>query len=94
MLERVSPTDSTDIAGTREVLRLNISYNGSIKNIGKGTKVGSCSWNSAYNCTAADFVSLDATQMTRARGANGVLPNITFMHLVNGSDLAGMGCFN
>lgn len=94
MLERVSPTDSTDIAGTREVLRLNISYNGSIKNIGSGTKVGSCSWNSGYSCTADDFVSLDASQMTRARGANGVLPTITFMHLKSGSDLAGLGCFN
>ncbi|MCR5691565.1 MAG: DUF1565 domain-containing protein [Eubacterium sp.] len=94
MLERVSATDSTDIAGTREVLRYNISYNGSIMNIGSGTKVGSCSWNSAYNCTAADFVSTDATQMMNARGSNGVLPTITFMHLVSGSDLAGIGCFN
>ncbi len=94
MLERVSPTDSTDIPGTREFLRCNISYAGSILNIGSGTKVGSCSWNSSYNCTAADFVSLDASQMTKARGANGVLPTITFMHLVSGSDLAGIGCFN
>lgn len=94
MLERVSPTDATDIAGTREVLRYNISYNGKILNIGKGTKVGSCSWNSAYNCTADDFVSLDASQMTKARGANGALPNITFMHLKSNSDLKGLGCFN
>ncbi len=94
MLERVSPTDSTDIPGTREVLRYNISYNGSIKNIGSGTKVGSCSWNSAYNCTADDFVSLDASQMTKARGADGVLPIITFMQLKSGSDLEGLGCFN
>ncbi len=94
MLERVSPTDATDIAGTREVLRYNISYNGSIKNIGKGTKVGSCSWNSAYNCTSDDFVNLDASQMTKARGSNGVLPTITFMHLKSGSDLKGLGCFN
>ena len=94
MLERVSPTDSTDIAGTREVLRYNISYNGAISNIGKGTKVGSCSWNSAYKCTADDFVSLDASQMTKARGSNGTLPNITFMHLKSDSDLKGLGCFN
>lgn len=94
MLERVSPTDSTDIPGTREVLRCNISYNGAIKNIGKGTKVGSCSWNSAYDCTADDFQSLDASQMTKARGANGALPSITFMKLKSGSDLEGLGCFN
>lgn len=94
MLERVSATDSTDIPGTREVLRCNISYNGSIKNIGSGTKVGNCSWNSAFSCTAEDFVNLDASQMTNARGANGELPTITFMHLTSGSDLAGMGCFN
>jgi len=94
MLERVSATDSTDIPGTREVLRYNISYNGAIKNIGTGTKVGSCSWNSAYNCTADDFVSVDSTQMTKARGANGALPTITFMHLKSDSDLKGLGCFN
>ncbi len=94
MLERVSATDSTDIAGTREVLRYNISYAGSIKNIGSGTKVGSCSWNSAYSCTKDDFVSTDASQMTKARGANGALPTITFMHLASGSDLTGLGCFN
>ncbi|MBE5876374.1 MAG: DUF4990 domain-containing protein [Lachnospiraceae bacterium] len=93
MLERVSPTDSTDIAGTREFLRCNISYNGAIKNIGSGSKVGNCSWNSSFNCTADDFVSLDASQMTKSRGSNGVLPTITFMHLKSGSDLQGMGCF-
>ncbi len=94
MLERVSPTDSRDIPGTREYLRCNISYDGKIVNIGSGTKVGNCSWNSAFKCTADDFVSLDASQMTKARGANGALPNITFMHLKSNSDLKGMGCFN
>lgn len=93
MLERVSATDSTDIAGTREFLRCNISYNGSIKNIGSGTKVGSCSWNSSYNCTADDFVSFDASQLTAARGSNGTLPTITFMQPVSGSDLEDIGYY-
>jgi hypothetical protein len=39
------------------------------------------------------IVSLDPTQMTTARNADGTLPTITFMHLVSGSDLAGLGCF-
>ena len=93
MLERVSVTDSKDIPGTREFLRCNISFNGGITNIGKGTKVGSCSWNSSYNCTAEDFESLDASQLMAARGANGVLPGINFMKPVNGSDLAGIGYY-
>ena len=93
MLERVSATDSTDIAGTREYLRCNISYNGSILNIGSGTKVGSCSWNSSYTCTADDFQSLDATQMTKSRGSNGTLPSITFMKPTSSSDLVNIGCY-
>lgn len=94
MLERVSKSNATDIAGTREVLRYNISLNGSIKNIGNGSKVENCSWNSGYSCTKDDFVSLDVSQLTKERGANGVLPTITFMNLKSGSDLKGQGCFN
>lgn len=39
---------------------------------------------------ASDFVSLDSTQLTRPR-VNGSLPEITFMHLVDGSDLIDSG---
>ncbi len=93
MLERVSPSDSKDIPGTREFLRCNISLNGKVSNVGKGTKVGSCSWNSAYTCTNDDFESLDASQLSAPRGANGVLPNINFMKPARGSDLEGIGYY-
>jgi hypothetical protein len=97
MLERVSATDSTDIAGTREVLHYNIAYKGILieyANLSQA-KVTNNSWTkSGISVSDADFQSLDASQMTKSRGANGVLPDITFMHLKSGSDLNGLGCFN
>jgi hypothetical protein len=39
----------------------------------------------------ADFVSLDVSQLRRPRHANGSLPDITFGHLVAGSDLIDAG---
>jgi Protein of unknown function (DUF1565) len=96
MLERVSPTDATDIPGTREVLHYNIGYVGTIiadSNL-PAANVTNNSWTkSGVTVNSADFQSTDATQMTRARNSDGSLPTITFMHLVSGSDLAGMGCF-
>jgi hypothetical protein len=96
MLERVSATDSTDIPGTREVLHYNLAYAGTIIEQANlpAANVTNNSWTkSGVTVSAADFASLDASQMTSARGANGALPTITFMHLVSGSDLAGLGCF-
>ena len=97
MLERVSGTDATDIAGTREVLHYNIAYKGILIEQANlpSSNVTNNSWTkSGVTVNDADFVSLDASQMTNARGANGVLPTINFMRLVSGSDLAGLGCFN
>lgn len=96
MLERVSTTDSTDIAGTREVLHYNIAFTGTIlKDANLPTaNVTNNSWNtSGVTVSSADFQSLDASQMTNARGTNGALPTITFMHLSSSSDLTGLGCF-
>jgi hypothetical protein len=96
MLERVSPTDATDIPGTREVLHYNIAYGGSLtSNMNMpAANVTDNSWTkSGVNADSSDFQSTDASQMTRPRKADGSLPDITFMHLVSGSDLAGMGCF-
>jgi len=96
MLERVSPTDATDIPGTREVLHYNIAYVGTIiadSNL-PAANVTNNSWTkSGVTVNSADFQSTDATQMTKARNSNGSLPTITFMHLASGSDLAGLGCF-
>ncbi|WP_236354929.1 right-handed parallel beta-helix repeat-containing protein [Konateibacter massiliensis] len=97
MLERVSATDSTDIAGTREVLHYNIAYKGIIIEEANlpAANVTNNSWTkSGVSVSSDDFQSLDASQMTNARGTNGVLPTITFMKLASGSDLTGLGCFN
>lgn len=96
MLERVSVTDSTDIAGTREVLHYNIAYvRTTIKNANLANEnVTNNSWTlSGAYVSDDDFASLDASQMMNARNADGSLPSITFMNLVSGSDLAGLGCF-
>jgi hypothetical protein len=49
--------------------------------------------NPAYTVTNADFVSLDASQLTRPRKADGSLPDITFGHLASSSDLINRGTY-
>lgn len=96
MLERVSPTDATDIAGTREVFHYNIAFTGTIISNDNNTAANKTnnSWTKpGVTVSSADFQSLDASQMTNSRQSDGSLPNITFMHLTSGSDLAGLGCF-
>lgn len=96
MLERRSRTDATDIPGTREVVHNNIAFMGTaISNSAlPAANVSNNSWNkSGVSVSAADFQSTDATQLDNPRQSNGSLPAITFMHLVSGSDLAGLGCF-
>ncbi|PXV89147.1 uncharacterized protein DUF1565 [Lachnotalea glycerini] len=97
MLERVSRTDSTDISGTREVLHYNIALKGILieyANLPQANVTNNSWTKSGVTVTNDDFQSLDASQMTWARGTNGTLPTITFMHLKSNSDLKGMGCFN
>jgi hypothetical protein len=94
MLERVSVTDSTDISGTREVLHYNIAYSGTIiaNSNNSSSNMTNNSWTkSGVTVSSADFQSTSASQMTKARNSDGSLPTITFMKLVSGSDLAGMG---
>jgi hypothetical protein len=96
MLEQVSATDRTDIPGTREVFHYNIAFTGTtiVNDNNPAANKTNNSWTkSGVTVSSADFQSLDATQMDNARQSNGSLPNITFMHLVSGSDLAGLGCF-
>jgi hypothetical protein len=94
MLERVSASDSTDIAGTREVLHYNLVYAGTLTaNMNLPTaNVSNNSWTKSVTVSSADFKSTDASQMINSRSGTS-LPTITFMHLVSGSDLAGLGCF-
>ncbi|HVU33666.1 MAG TPA: DUF1565 domain-containing protein [Opitutaceae bacterium] len=95
MLERVSPTNSTDISGYREVLHYNIAYKSTLvkDDADPAAQETNNSWTKSVTVNDADFQSTDATQITRARNSDGSLPSITFMHLVSGSDLAGLGCF-
>ena len=48
-------------------------------------------WNSGFSCTAADFRSLDTTQLLAPRAADGSLPEGTFMRLADGSKLIDAG---
>jgi hypothetical protein len=49
------------------------------------------SWDGVVTCNAADFVSLDYSQLKGARQADGSLPVITFGHLASTSDLIDAG---
>lgn len=95
MLERVSPTNATDIPGTREVLHNNIAYKATLvaDDNDPAAQETNNSWTLSFTVNDAQFQSVDPTQMTRARNSDGSLPSITFMHLASGSDLTGLGCF-
>jgi hypothetical protein len=95
MLEQASTTDRTDIPGTREVLHNNLAFTGTIISNDNNTAANTTnnSWTKSVTVSSADFQSTDVTQMDNTRPSSGALPSITFMQLVNGSDLAGLGCF-
>jgi len=48
-------------------------------------------WQSPFSVTAADFASIDTSETYKPRFEDGSLPNLTFMHLVQGSDLINSG---
>jgi hypothetical protein len=104
MLERTPPdysittnqTDAAnDIAGTNEVMHYNLAFSGTLTGDYNetGTIVSSNSWTETPAPATSDFLSTAYTQMTNARSADGSLPVITFMHLVDGDHLTGLGCF-
>ena len=49
------------------------------------------SWNTGFSCTAADFASLDYTQLLTDRQSDGSLPEISLLHLVSTSALIDKG---
>jgi hypothetical protein len=83
MLERVSPTDINNIPGYREVLHNNIAYGGTtIANDNNPPEhVTNNSWtiDGGLPITSGDFVSLDMSQLSAPRKADGSLPDVTFM---------------
>ncbi len=108
MLQRTPPdysssvdqTDTNDISGTNVLAVRNLAFGGTLlgdagaDETTAGPLCISNSWSVGYTLSAADFVDgKDWTQMTNARAANGALPVMTFMHLVPGDPLSGLGCF-
>jgi Secretion system C-terminal sorting domain/Putative flagellar system-associated repeat/F5/8 type C domain/Right handed beta helix region len=75
-----------------DILRNNISYNNGSSDIFQSNQTRDHnSWDSKVTVSSADFVSLDATQLALPRKADGSLPDISFLHLVSGSDLIDAG---
>ena len=94
MLEAIDTTPANaSVPGTREVLHNNLAYVGTgISNLAEsGTMVANNWFTLPVSVSAADFQSLDASQMTLPRQADGSLPDIAFMHLASGSDLIDAG---
>lgn len=56
-----------------------------------GTSGGSCQLNNALSVVSGSFASLDTTGVTGARGSNGELPVLSFLHLSVGSVLRNAG---
>lgn len=48
-------------------------------------------WNTGFSCSASDFVSLDYNQLLNDRKADGSLPEITLLHLVQTSGMIDKG---
>jgi hypothetical protein len=82
------------------IFKNNIAFNNVENNV--VTSANSVNTNNSYggtgygenwtnNVTAADFTSISYTGVDGARGANGSLPNITFLKLASGSDLIDAG---
>jgi fibronectin type 3 domain-containing protein len=106
MLERTPPdytstvdqTDANDTAGVSEVMHYNLGFDARDGETGDLNETGSSlitnnSFSLSVTANNAQFQSVDPTQMTLPRQADGSLPVITFMHLVSGSNCAGLGCF-
>ncbi|MDR6721605.1 hypothetical protein J2W91_000053 [Paenibacillus amylolyticus] len=91
MLERVSPTDTADIPGYREVLHHNIAFMGRaiVNDNHAAENVTHNSWsiNGGLELTADDFVSLDTSQLSAPRKPDGSLPDVTFMKIASSSPL-------
>lgn len=95
MLERVSPTDITNIPGYREVLHGNLAFAGTLTandNTPQANETNN-SWtlNGGLNLTQASFESVDMTQLKAPRKSNGSLPDVNFLKPVAGSPAAQAG---
>ena len=94
MLECATLTDGTDIPGTREVLHYNVAYkNNKLDDANLPTENNrNNSWNLAgMDMVDADFQSLDMSELSKPRGEDGALPDITFMRPTDSYKFKGLG---
>ena len=97
MLECASIDNPTDIPGTKEILHYNLSYkDNSLEEANLPAENNeNNSWNEVdKSISVNDFQSLDTSQLTKERGTNGKLPEITFMKPTNSSIVKGLECSN
>jgi hypothetical protein len=84
----------TDIDGRGHVLRNNLGYRGGTEvarlDREKSDAAGD-SFTLGLKLRDEDFVSLDETELTRPRAADGGLPEVGFLHPAPGGPLAGKG---
>lgn len=75
----------------KAMIRNNISYNETVGDFGSSDKVDHNSWRNGLSVSSADFVSLTSTDAKGARGVDGSLPVITYLHIAVGSHLIDAG---
>ena len=84
-------TKTLNVGETLTVINC-VSYNGGVSLAGFAQQKTN-SWLVPFSVTAKDFISVDASAAADPRQQDGRLPEITFLHLAEGSDLidAGVG---
>ncbi|HVU39255.1 MAG TPA: right-handed parallel beta-helix repeat-containing protein [Opitutales bacterium] len=86
--------NATDVPGYGQTLKNNVGYKGrtEVNNLPKEKNDLSHNYfDLNLTPTDADFLSVDETQLTAPRQANGDLPDIAFMHLAPGSQFIDKG---
>ncbi|HUJ11530.1 MAG TPA: pectate lyase [Verrucomicrobiae bacterium] len=84
----------TDVPGYSQFMKNNLGYLGNTQVTNLDTNSSDVSFNYftlPVAVSSNDFVSLDESQLTQPRQINGDLPEISFLHLANGSGLIDKG---
>ena len=73
------------------IIKNSISLDGTNSFNATTTDLANNTWNDDFSVSEADFENLMVEELTAERQADGSLPQISFMHLVSGSDLIDAG---
>lgn len=92
MLNRL-PDNVTDVPGYKHVLHNNLGYAARSAAVANLDTAQCALVNNYFDATDAEFISLDESQLTAPRQADGSLPEITFLRPKPGSRYAGVGAF-